>query len=308
MDPARQLVRLSDLARHDGLPFARGLIRKARGALHDVAAALVGRELEERLQQVTRELAPYGVDPFGWDPDYARYVIAGATALSRSYFRTVVSGIENLPSGRVIIVANHSGQIPLDGVIIAISVFLEANPPRIVRAMVEKWAQTLPFVSTFFAKCGQVVGVPENATRLLRRGEPLLVFPEGTRGLAKTFQHRYELSDFGLGFMRLALATDTPILPLAVIGAEEQYISIANMRSIAKALHIPSFPIMPQLLLPGGALPLPTRYRLSFGDPLHFRGDPDDDDAVVEEKVWVVKATIQSMLNKGLTERKSLFF
>ncbi len=156
--------------------------------------------------------------------------------------------------------------------------------------------------------CGQVVGVPQNATRLLDRGEAILVFPEGTRGLAKTFAHRYELADFGLGFMRLALETDTPVIPVAVIGAEEQYISVANLRSIAKTFHMPFFPIIPQLLVPGGAFPLPTRYRISFGEPLSFRGDPDDDDAVIEEKVWVVKATIQAMLNKGLGERKSLFF
>jgi 1-acyl-sn-glycerol-3-phosphate acyltransferase len=294
METSRSLVRLGDVVRRDGLPMAKGLVRMAKGALRSVASAMLGEELEQRLQQVSRELAPDGVDPFGWDPDYARYVIAGATALSRSYFRTIVSGIENLPPGRVLIVANHSGQIPLDGVIIAISVFLEAKPPRVVRAMV--------------AKCGQVVGVPENAVRLLDRGEPILVFPEGTRGLAKTFAHRYELTDFGLGFMRLALQTDTPILPLAVIGAEEQYISVANLRSIAKTLHIPYFPVIPQMLIPGGQLPLPTRYRLHFGEPLYFRGDPDDDDAIIEEKVWVVKATIQSMLNKGLKERKSLFF
>ncbi len=308
MDAARSLVRLGDVVRRDGLPAARGLLRMARGALHGMASAVMGQELEDRLAEVSRELAPNGVDPFGWDPEYSRYAIAVATTLSRSYFRTVVTGIENLPKGRVLIVANHSGQIPLDGVIIAISVFMEANPPRLVRAMVEKWAQTLPFVSTFFAKCGQVVGVPENAVRLLQRGEPILVFPEGTRGLSKTFRHRYELTDFGLGFMRLALETDTPIVPLAVIGAEEQYISVANIRSVAKALHIPSFPVIPQLLIPGGQLPLPTRYRLHFGEPLSFRGDPDDDDAAIEEKVWVVKATIQSMLNKGLSERKSLFF
>jgi 1-acyl-sn-glycerol-3-phosphate acyltransferase len=308
MDPARQLVRLGDFARRDGLPLARGLVQKAKGALRGLSSALLGRELEARLEEVSRELAPHGVDPFGWDPDYARYAIAAAATLSRSYFRTIVSGIEHLPRGRALIVANHSGQIPIDGMIIAISVFLEANPPRVVRAMVEKWSQKLPFVSTFFSKCGQVVGVPENATRLLARGEPILVFPEGTRGLAKTFQHRYELTDFGLGFMRLALESDTPIVPLAVIGAEEQYISLANMRSVAKALHVPSFPVIPQLFIPGGQLPLPTRYRLHFGEPLHFRGDPDDDDSVIEEKVWVVKATIQSMLNKGLMERKSLFF
>jgi len=308
MEASRALVRIGDAVRHDGLPFARGLFRAARGAVRSVTSAVLGQDLEDRLRQVSRQLAPDGVDPFGWDPDYARYVIAGATMLSRSYFRTIVSGVENLPKGRMLLVANHSGQIPLDGVIIAISVFLEANPPRVVRAMVEKWSQTLPFVASFFAKCGQVVGVPENATRLLESGEAILVFPEGTRGLAKTFAHRYELADFGLGFMRLALQTDTPIVPVAVIGAEEQYISVANLRSIAKTLHMPSFPIIPQLLFPGGMLPLPTRYRLHFGEPLQFRGDPDDDDSVIEEKVWVVKATIQAMLNKGLTERKSLFF
>ncbi len=155
MDTSRSLVRIGDRVRKDGLPLIRGLIGAARGALKGMASAMLGPELEERLEQVSRELAPDGVDPFGWDPEYARYVIAGATALSRSYFRTIVSGIENLPKGRVLIVANHSGQIPLDGVVIAISVFLEANPPRVVRAMVEKWSQTLPFVSTFFAKCGQ---------------------------------------------------------------------------------------------------------------------------------------------------------
>jgi len=308
MDPARSLVRLGDIVQKSGLPAARGLLRLARGALHGVTTAVLGPELEERLQRVSRDLAPEGVDPFGWDPDYARFAILAATTLSRSYFRTLVTGIENLPKGKVLVVANHSGQVPLDGLIIVASVFLEANPPRVVRAMVEKWAQTLPFVSTFFARCGQVVGVPENAVRLLHGGEALLVFPEGTRGLAKTFQHRYELTDFGLGFMRLALETATPIVPLAVIGAEEQYISVANLSSLAKALHMPSFPVIPQLFFPGGQLPLPIRYRLHFGEPLRFRGDPDDDDSVIEEKVWVVKATIQSMLNKGLLERKSLFF
>jgi 1-acyl-sn-glycerol-3-phosphate acyltransferase len=308
MDTARELVRLGDAVRRDALPLARGLFRRARGALDGMTSALLGPELEQRLEQVSKQLAPHGVDPFGWDPDYARYAIAAATFLSRSYFRTIVSGIENLPEGRVLIVANHAGQIPIDGVIVAISVFLEAQPPRVVRAMVEKWSQTLPFVSTFFAKCGQVVGVPENAVRLLQRGEALLVFPEGTRGLAKTFQHRYQLTDFGLGFMRLALETETPIVPLAIIGSEEQYISLANMRSTAKALRLPYLPVIPQLFIPGGQLPLPTRYRLQFAEPLHFRGDPDDDDSIIEEKVWVVKATIQAMLNKGLMERKSLFF
>src|SRR5258707_13496800 len=135
MEASRSLVRIGDMVRKDGLPMAKGLFRLAKGAIRGVASAVLGEELERRLDQVSRQLAPDGVDPFGWDPDYARYVIAGATMLSRSYFRTIVSGVENLPKGRMLLVANHSGQIPLDGGIIAVSGVLEANPPRDVRAM-----------------------------------------------------------------------------------------------------------------------------------------------------------------------------
>ncbi len=127
-------------------------------------------------------------------------------------------------------------------------------------------------------------------------------------GISKSFDKRYNLVDFGLGFMRLALETGTPIVPVAVIGGEEQYISVGNFASLAKLLRMPNMPILPQLLLPFGVLPLPTRYRIYFGEPMRFEGDPDDDDAVIEEKVFVVKATIQSMINRGLKARKSVFF
>jgi 1-acyl-sn-glycerol-3-phosphate acyltransferase len=153
-----------------------------------------------------------------------------------------------------------------------------------------------------------VVGVPENARRLLDMGAAILVFPEGTRWISKGFSSRYQLLDFGLGFMRLALETDTPIVPIAVIGGEEQYISLGNLESVSKALGMPTFPVIPQLLLPGGQLPLPTKYRIYFGEPMTFRGDPDDDDAVIQEKVSLVKGRIQSMLNRGLKERRGIFW
>jgi 1-acyl-sn-glycerol-3-phosphate acyltransferase len=174
--------------------------------------------------------------------------------------------------------------------------------------MVEKWSQTLPFVSTLFSRVGQVVGVPENARHLLELGEIVLVFPEGTRGISKSFADRYKMADFGNGFMRLALETNTPVVPVAVIGGEEQYISFGNAERVARALGMPSFPILPQLLLPGGQMPLPTRYRLYFGEPMRFDGDPDDDDGVIEEKVARVKVTIQSMLNRGLKQRTAIFW
>jgi 1-acyl-sn-glycerol-3-phosphate acyltransferase len=290
------------------MALARSAIASATTAIDDFMTARLGEEFNERLDRVPLALTSAGTDPFGLDPEWTKYALAAVAVLHRHYFRTEVFGIDQVPEGRVLLISNHSGQIPVDGALIGAAMFMDAEPPRFIRAMVEKWTQTLPFVSMLFSRVGQVVGVPENAKLLLEREEALLVFPEGARGIAKTFDRRYQLTDFGLGFMRLAIETDTPIVPVAVVGGEEQYVSVANIEPLAKLLRMPSFPVMPQLLLPGGALPLPTKYRIYFGEPLRFDGDPDDDDAVMEEKVWLVRATIQSMLNRGLKARKAIFW
>ncbi len=269
---------------------------------------MLGEEFNGRLQRVPMNLGQAGVDPFGLDPQWTKYALAAAAYLHRYYFRTEVFGAKHLPQGRVLLISNHSGQLPIDGALIGAAMFMDAEPPRFVRAMVEKWSQTLPFVALLFSRVGQVVGVPENAKRLLEQEEALLVFPEGARGISKTFDKRYQLTPFGLGFMRLAIETKTPIVPIAVIGGEEQYPSLANIESLARLFRMPSFPILPQLLLPGGVLPLPTRYRIHFGEALHFDGDADDDDAVIEEKAWLVQKTIQSMVNRGLRDRKHVFW
>jgi len=289
-------------------PLARRLIDGATSSIDGWMTSKLSEEFNERLARVPLNLTATGVDEFGMDPQWTKYALASVAALHRHYFRTEIFGIENVPAGRMLLISNHSGQIPMDAALIGASMFMDAEPPRFIRAMVEKWTQTLPFVSLLFARVGQVVGVPENAKRLLENDEALLVFPEGARGISKSFDKRYQLVDFGLGFMRLALETNTPIVPVAVIGGEEQYISVGNFDSLAKLVRAPSLPILPQLLLPFGALPLPTRYRIYFGEPMRFEGDPDDDDAVIEEKVFVVKATVQSMINRGLKARKSVFF
>jgi 1-acyl-sn-glycerol-3-phosphate acyltransferase len=269
---------------------------------------VLGETYCERLKRVPMALGPSGVDPFGLDPQWAKYAVLTVAVLHRRYFRTEVHGIRNVPPGRVLLVANHSGQIPIDGALVGAAMFMDAEPPRLIRAMVEKWAGSLPFVSLLLTRVGQVVGVPENAIRLLSQGEALLVFPEGARGISKSFDRRYKLAEFGLGFMRTAIETDTPVVPVAIVGAEEQYISVGNMERLAKLLHIPAFPLIPQVFLPGGQLPLPTKYRLWFGEPMRFTGDPDDDDSVIDEKVWLVKQTVQSMVNRGLKERKHIFW
>ncbi len=272
-----------------------------------VAEELLGEELDARIGRVVTRPNEIGVDPFGFDPRTARYALALAAFLHRYYFRSEVSGIEHVPPGRVLVIANHSGQVPIDGLILGTSLILDAEPPRFPRSMVERWSATLPFVSVLFPRCGQVIGSPDNARRLLEQEEALIVFPEGARGISKTFDRRYQLVDFGLGFMRLALETRTPIVPVAIVGGEEQYPSVANLRPLAKLLGMPAFPVLPQLLL-GFPMPLPTRYRLRFGEPLRFEGDPDDDDAVIEQKVETVRQTIQSMLNRGIRDRRSIFF
>lgn len=308
MDRRTALARLTDVAANDVIPFAQRMMAGARRSADELALRMLGPNFDDRVRRLKERYSGVGGDPFGLDPDTAKYAVMVCAFFHRMYFRSEVHGIENVPEGRVLLIANHSGQLPLDGAVIGSAMFLDAEPPRMIRAMVEKWAHSLPFVSTFFSRVGQVVGVPENARRLLEMGEMLLVFPEGTRGISKPFARRYQLEDFGLGFMRLAIETDTPIVPVAVVGAEEQYINVGNLRWAARALNMPVFPVMPQIFVPGGQLPLPTKYRLYFGEPMRFSGDPDDDDVVIEEKVWVVKQTIQSMLNRGLKERKGLFF
>jgi 1-acyl-sn-glycerol-3-phosphate acyltransferase len=284
-----------------------GLLASLGDRFMDRAEALLGDDIDQRLARIPKHVNEAGVDPFGFDPRTARYVLASMAFLYRYYFRVQTSGLENLPRGRALFIANHSGQVPLDGAMLGTALMLDAEPPRFARSMVERWSAELPFVSVIFPRLGQVIGTPENARRLLENEEVIVVFPEGSRGISKTFDQRYQLVDFGLGFMRLALETRTPIVPVSIVGAEEQYPSIGNVRPLAKLLGMPAFPVIPQAFV-GMMLPLPVRYRLAFGEPLYFEGDPDDDDAVIEQKVWVVKQTIQSMLHRALKERKSVFF
>lgn len=295
-------------AARETLPFVRRTVRSVRTTADDLATRALGHDFEDRLRRVNIAAGASGVDPFGLDPAWAKYAVATAATFYKFYFRAETFGIEHVPPGRVLLISNHSGQLPFDGMMIGASLFLEAEPPRIMRSMVEKWTQTLPFVSTTYARLGQVVGVPENARRLLDQGEAILVFPEGTKGISKSYAERYRLAEFGLGFLRLALETRTPIVPIAVVGAEEQYISLGNLPKVAKVLHMPSFPVVPQFLLPGMQMPLPVKYRIYYGEPMSFEGDPDDDDAVIQEKVGRVKAAIAGLIERGLGERKGVFF
>ncbi|QSQ19391.1 acyltransferase family protein [Pyxidicoccus parkwayensis] len=280
------------------------LTDRVKKGLRDWTDRLATDEQKHRLLALARPENEYGVDPFGFSLDYSLSALAPFVWLYRNYFRVETFGIEKVPAGRVLLVSNHSGQVPLDGAMIGVSMMLEASPPRAIRSMVEKWVPSLPYVSTFMARVGQIVGTPENCRRLLDAEEAILVFPEGTRGINKLWPQRYQLQEFGLGFMRLALETRTPIIPIAVVGAEEQAPALMDLKPVAKLLGFPSFPVTPT----GLPIPLPTKYRIYFGDPLRFTGRPDDEDSELDKKVRTVKAAIQSMLHQGLKERRGVFW
>ncbi len=269
--------------------------------------ARLGPEYEEATRALAVRQNEYGFDPFGFHRDSLRYAALIARFFYRDWFRTETFGLEQLPrSGGLLLVANHSGQLPFDGVCIGASMLLDAHPPRLVRTMVERFVPAVPFASYLFNRWGQITGTPDNCRRLLADGATILVFPEGARGISKPFSERYRLQDFGLGFMRLALQANTPIIPVAVIGAEEQAPAV-NLKPLARALGLPAFPVVPfPPFFP--LVPLPTRYRLHFGAPLTFTGDPDDDDETITDKVRVVKSSIQSLIQLGLEERKNVFW
>jgi len=153
------------------------------------------------------------------------------------------------------------------------------------------------------ARCGQVVGTPDNCRQLLRDEEAILVFPEGSAGISKEWKKRYQLQRFGYGFMRLAIETNTPIIPVAVVGAEEQTVNLRNWESLAKLLNTPAVPITPTLL----PVPLPTRYHILYGDPMHFEGDANADEGRIGRRVKRVKASIEALIERGLDERSGVF-
>jgi 1-acyl-sn-glycerol-3-phosphate acyltransferase len=284
----------------------------ARVVTESVPGSIVAlqRDIEDRMLRIPTRLNAYGYDRWGFNPDTTRLAMLVTAHLYYYWFRVETHGLENLPAGRVLLISNHAGQVALDAAMIGAACFFEAEPPRIMRGMGEYWLPTVPFVNEIMVRTGSVVGTRKNACDLLRNEEAVIAFPEGVRGMNKLIWERYQLQDFGHGFMRLALETDTPIVPIAVVGSEEQAIAIANVMPLARLLRMPAFPVTltwPWLGLLG-ALPLPVKYRIYFGEPMRFEGNPSDEDEVIGEKVEAVKARIAMMLAAGLSERRSLFW
>jgi 1-acyl-sn-glycerol-3-phosphate acyltransferase len=254
------------------------------------------------------------VDAFGLDPTYERNLRPALDFLFKRYFRTRVEGVENVPaSGRAMVVANHSGALPMDGLMIRQALRLTHPAARDARWLAEDFSFYLPFIGVAMNRIGAVRACPENGERLLAKGHVVSVFPEGTEGIKKLYKERYQLQRFGRGgFVRLALRTQSPIIPCAVIGGEEANPILHRFDNLSKLVGVEYLPITPTFpwLGPLGLLPLPTRWSIVFGEPISVA---DYGPAAASDHVLVgriserVRASIAALLDGGLKRRKSVF-
>ena len=265
-------------------------------------------------QAEARLRGEYSEDEWGYDEQFVEIVYPLFEFMYRYWWRIATTGAGNVPAhGRALLVANHAGVLPWDAAMMSVAIRKQHPLPRQPRAMVLDWAFRLPWVSIFMRRVGGVVASPYNAMRLLEQEHLVMAFPEGSKGAGKPFSRRYRLERFGRGgFVEVALRTGSPIVPVAVVGSEEIYPKIADSRLAAKLIGAPYFPITPTfpLLGPVGAVPLPSRWRIEFCEPLDLSGYPPeaaDDRGLVLELSDRVRDTIQEKLFENLVERGSAF-
>jgi 1-acyl-sn-glycerol-3-phosphate acyltransferase len=306
----------------DRLLLAAGVAQQVGELLADVLA--INRRREDAEQAVASALdflarrltGEYDVDEFGFDPDFTETVfLTLLRPIYRRWFRVEVRGIENVPAeGGALIVANHSGTVPVDGIMTAIAVHDEHPSHRFLRALGADLVFQLPFVAGAARKGGATLATNADAERLLREGNLVGVWPEGFKGIGKPFSERYKLQRFGRGgFVTAALRTGTPIVPCSIVGAEEIYPIVGDFPALARLLGLPYVPVTPFFpwLGPLGAIPLPSKWLIEFGTPVgtaEYGAAAADDPMLVFDLTDRIRQTIQQTLYSLLVQRRSIFF
>jgi 1-acyl-sn-glycerol-3-phosphate acyltransferase len=311
-------LRPRPLGRPQAAPATAPLARRARAATPVLAEVelseprgwsdrLLGEDERRRLAAIAHLVdgdVPY--DRFGFSPDTTRVAFPWFYALYRLYFRVKSSGHEHIPrDGAAVLVGNHGGLLPFDAAMGVMDVLLHTDPPRLARAIVDRWAGSIPWVNVFYARVGQVVGTRENFADLLADGQCVMVFPEGMDGIRKTITQRYRLQPFRVGFIEQALRARAPIVPIAFVGNDDQAPILYDVKWLARRLGLPMAPITPTFpwLGPAGLLPYPVSYRIIYGEPLcyHERFGPEgaDDARLVRYLANQVRRTVQQLIDRS---------
>jgi 1-acyl-sn-glycerol-3-phosphate acyltransferase len=285
---------------------------ESAGALDRLAGLLLSSDDEERLGQLSSTLGGRAYDDFGLSPRVARRALAFFKLLYKYWFRVESSGHEHVPEKEgAILAANHGGLLPFDATMIVCDCMLAGAPPRLVRTVVDRWAGSLPFVNVFYARVGQIVGSRDNVRELLRLKQLVMIFPEGMAGIKKRAAERYVLQPFHLGFVEESLRHRVPIIPVAVVGADDQAPVLWDVQPLAKLLRLPFFPITPTFPLfgPLGLLPYPVRYEIAYGEPFRFYEEfpPEalEDPHSVRYMAERVRRRIQEMVDQRVLDRRA---
>jgi 1-acyl-sn-glycerol-3-phosphate acyltransferase len=307
-----------------GMQAALGFMRRMRAGLDaglelpdalTRGAVALPRDARETVQRVLRRLeGDYPEDEWGFDEEFTNLVEPFFGFLYDRWWRVSVEGARAVPAhGRALLVANHAGILPWDATMISMALLREHPLPRHPRFLVLDWAFDLPWISVLVRRLGGVVASPYNALRLLEQDRLVAVFPEGVRGTGKPFRERYRLRRFGRGgFVEIALRAGAPIVPVAVVGSEEIYPKLGDVPPLARLVGAPFFPVTPTFpwLGPLGAIPLPSKWRIEFCEPIEtgsYGPEAAADRAVVLELSERVRETVQQALYANLVRRGPAF-
>ncbi len=271
-----------------------------------LAQRLLSDEMKDRLTHFHFEDVGHGFDAFGLHPSAIHLGVGLFAWIYESYFRVISKGAEKIPEfGSAILAANHSGNIPIDAMMLWNDVLRQTQPPRVARGIADHFVPALPFIGTLFSRAGMVGGSSGNVRSLLDKGELLMIFPEGVPGIIKPWEDRYKLQTFRVGHAQMAIQHSCPIIPIGIVGAEEQLPSLFSSKRLGKIFGIEAVPIP---LVP---VPLPVRYRIYYGDPIpvHERYNPSqaDNPTVLKEVAEEVKAAVNDLVQQGLSDRTGVF-
>ena len=302
----------------DALDKLRGALSKDLLDMELIKGAwyMINHTVEYNADVVKRRFTgEYDVDEWGLDWEFLDAVLPFFSFLYKIYWRVEAAGLENVPmTGRTLLVANHSGQLPWDGMMVGTAVLTEHPAQRLVRTLYGSVVPTLPYLSAWATRLGQTLATVENGTRLLEQDEVVAVFPEGYKGAGKPFKDRYSLARFGRGgFVKMALDTGAPIIPVSVVGAEETNITLAKLPVGSSTSSIPYLPITTTFPWLGllGFWPLPTKWYIDFGEPITldaYGPDASLNLVLVSQLTDHVRNVVQDMVNERLSLRRSVFF